>query len=262
MSLDYRHLNCHIISSCHSPSSLCFSSSPWKKILKIPIIVGIMPLAVIIICYDLDDNNEMTHNKSWSVGSSADWHWQASGGEGMVRLTDYGPIFSSPSSTASYWQSSRLSVPYTLTGYIYSAGLTWSELELVKQPRYLNLLLGSTIWLVDGHRWCWISSSLVTCCKFHDWRSHKYGSLKQIVDKKFDLILKENVSCHDWAKLLHTFLQMSDRVDYDLENSQNSCHLKAQQCVKSVALSAWLLPLFPSPLLRQNKYSLHTFLVR
>ena len=31
---------------------------PMKIFLKIPIIVGIMPLAVIIICYDLDDNND------------------------------------------------------------------------------------------------------------------------------------------------------------------------------------------------------------
>ena len=55
----------------------------------------------------------------------------------------------------------------------------WADLELVKDPLYLNLLLGSTISLG------WISllvDVLLAWAKSHDWRSHNWGPLSKLVD--------------------------------------------------------------------------------
>ena len=64
-------------------------------------------------------------------------------------------------------------------GYVCGAGLSWSELELVKNPLHLNLRLGCTIGLG------WISllvDVLLAWIKSHDWRSHNWGSLDKVVD--------------------------------------------------------------------------------
>ena len=70
------------------------------------------------------------------------------------------------------------------SGYIHGAGLSWADLELVKDPLYLNLLLGSTIELG------WISllvDVLLAWIKSHDWRSHNWGSFySKAVDKFVD----------------------------------------------------------------------------
>ena len=58
----------------------------------------------------------------------------------------------------------------------HNADLSWSDLEIVKDPLFLNILLGSTIGLG------WISFLLdiiLACCKSHDWRSHNWGPLKK-----------------------------------------------------------------------------------
>ena len=64
------------------------------------------------------------------------------------------------------------------SGYIHGAGFNWSDLELVKQPRYLNIL-NFTI----GLGWTTLVLDFISAwCKSHDWRSHNWGPLKSIVD--------------------------------------------------------------------------------
>ena len=65
------------------------------------------------------------------------------------------------------------------SGYVYGAVLAWSDLRIVQDRFYLNLLLGSTIGLG------WVSFLLdiiITWCKSHDWRSHNWGPLTKAVD--------------------------------------------------------------------------------
>ena len=63
--------------------------------------------------------------------------------------------------------------------YLSGAGLSWIDLAIVKDPFYLNLLLGSTI----GLGWlAFMVDFVITWCKAHDWRSHNWGPLKKIVD--------------------------------------------------------------------------------
>ena len=71
---------------------------------------------------------------------------------------------------------------------IYETVLSWSDLELVKDPLYLNLILGSTIGLG------WFSllvDVLLAWAKSHDWRSHKWGLLNKVVDWFVDPLDKE-----------------------------------------------------------------------
>ena len=73
-------------------------------------------------------------------------------------------------------------------GYAYSAVLSWSKLELVKEPLYLHFLQGFTIGLG------WISFLLdiiLAWCKSHDWRSHNWGPLSKAVDCFVDPIDQE-----------------------------------------------------------------------
>jgi len=65
------------------------------------------------------------------------------------------------------------------SGYIHGPGLSWSDLELVKDTHHMNLIVGSTIGLG------WISllvDVLLAWVKSHDWRSHNWGPLKKVVD--------------------------------------------------------------------------------
>ena len=81
---------------------------------------------------------------------------------------------------------------------IYGAGISWSELEIVKEPFFLNLLLGSTIGLG------WISFLLdiiLAWCKSHDWRSYNWGPLRKAVDWFVDP-LDQKVGFWDRAILL------------------------------------------------------------
>ena len=74
------------------------------------------------------------------------------------------------------------------SGYVYAAGLSWSDLQLVKEPFHLNILLYSTIGLG------WISYLLdifLVWCKSHDWRSHKWGPLRDLVEWFVDPLDKE-----------------------------------------------------------------------
>ena len=67
------------------------------------------------------------------------------------------------------------SVPY----FDFGNGVSWSELELVKEPIYLNLILGFTIGLG------WISFLLdviLAWCKSHDWKSHNWRHLSKFLD--------------------------------------------------------------------------------
>ena len=65
------------------------------------------------------------------------------------------------------------------SGYIHGAGFNWSDLELVKQPRYLNILLVFTISL----GWTSLMLDIISAwCKSHDWRSHNWGPLKCVVE--------------------------------------------------------------------------------
>ena len=64
-------------------------------------------------------------------------------------------------------------------GHVYGAGLSWSELELVKDSSNLNLLIGSTI----GLGWVsFILDIILAWCKSHEWRSHNWGPLSKAVD--------------------------------------------------------------------------------
>ena len=65
------------------------------------------------------------------------------------------------------------------SGYVYGAVLAWSDLKIVQDRFYLNLLLGSTIGLG------WVSFLLdiiITWCKSHDWRSHNWGCMEKLVN--------------------------------------------------------------------------------
>ena len=65
------------------------------------------------------------------------------------------------------------------SGYIYGAGYSWDELEIVKNPFLLNLLLVTTICLG------WISflvDIILAWCKNHNWRSHNWGPLNKAVE--------------------------------------------------------------------------------
>ena len=73
-------------------------------------------------------------------------------------------------------------------GYLYGAGLSWSQMEFVKDIFELNVILGSTIGLG------WISFMLgiiITWCKSHDWRSYKWGPLQKVVNWFVDPLNKE-----------------------------------------------------------------------
>ena len=85
-----------------------------------------------------------------------------------------------------------------VSGYVYGAGLSWSELELVKEPFYLNSLIGFTIGLGCISL---ILDIILACCKSHDWRSHNWGPLSIVVDWFVDPQDKE-ASFWDRAVLL------------------------------------------------------------
>ena len=64
------------------------------------------------------------------------------------------------------------------SGNIHGAGVSWADLELVKDTHHMNLLVGCTIGLG------WISllvDVLLDWAKSHDWRSHNWGPLKKVV---------------------------------------------------------------------------------
>ena len=85
------------------------------------------------------------------------------------------------------------------SGYVYGAGLSWSELELVKDSFHLNLFIGITIGLG------WISYLLdiiLAWCKFHDWKSHNLGPLSKLVDWFVDEVQGEDTKFWDGAVLL------------------------------------------------------------
>ena len=64
--------------------------------------------------------------------------------------------------------------------YFYgSAGLSWSDLSIVKDPIFLNLLLSCNIALGWG---AFLLDIIITWCKSHDWRSYNWGPMKKIVD--------------------------------------------------------------------------------
>ena len=65
------------------------------------------------------------------------------------------------------------------SGYIYGAGYSWKDLEIVKNPYFLNLLLVITICLG------WVSflvDIILAWCKNHNWRSHNWGPLNKAVE--------------------------------------------------------------------------------
>ena len=81
---------------------------------------------------------------------------------------------------------------------IYGAGFSWSELELVNEPLYLNILLGFTI----GIGWIsFLLDIILAWCKSRDWRSHNWGPLTKAVDWFVDPMDQE-ASFWDRAVLL------------------------------------------------------------
>ena len=63
--------------------------------------------------------------------------------------------------------------------YIYVADILWSDITIVKETFFLNLLVGGTIALGWG---AVLVDIIITWCKNHDWRSHNWGPLKKMVD--------------------------------------------------------------------------------
>ncbi len=62
--------------------------------------------------------------------------------------------------------------------YIYVADILWSDITIVKETFFLNLLVGGTIALGWG---AVLVDIIITWCKTRDWRSHNWGPLKKVV---------------------------------------------------------------------------------
>ena len=89
--------------------------------------------------------------------------------------------------------------------YVPSTGLSWADLDLVKDPLYLNLILGCTIGLG------WISflvDIILAWCKSHDWLSYNWGPLSKLVNWFVDRNEGGESGFWDRAVLLQGLKQM------------------------------------------------------
>ena len=207
----------------------------------------------------------MTHNKSGSVRSSADWHWQASGGEGMVLLTDYGPTFSSPSSTASYWQSDShpdclYHIPWIhlqCWPHLVWAGTCQAASLPEPSPWLHNLTRGWTSLVLDIIIAChllqipWLKISQIWISKTNCWQK-VWSHFERKCFMSWLSQIAADISSNEWQGGLW-FRKFTKFLSF---KSSAMCEVRCSLCLVTSAFS------LPLALLRQNKYSLHTFLVR
>ena len=164
-----------------SVSILCVFLRGWTALIIVATITLVFVCLLITVrCFydDLNDNGDDDQQAWESVFLS----WLTLAGLGSSEYASVCRLYSTLLVTIIY------SLVLTLilivcnvdpdSGYIHGPG-PWIELELVKKPVYMNLILGSTVAL----GWSSLLLDIVSAwCKSHDWRSHNWGPLMMIVD--------------------------------------------------------------------------------
>ena len=164
-----------------SVSILCVFLKGWTALIIVATITLVFVCLLITVrCFydDLNDNGDDDQQAWESVFLS----WLTLAGLGSSEYASVCRLYSTLLVTIIY------SLVLTLilivcnvdpdSGYIHGPG-PWIELELVKKPVYMNLILGSTVAL----GWSSLLLDIFSAwCKSHDWRSHNWGPLMMIVD--------------------------------------------------------------------------------